>query len=53
MKLSWVKGQIMTLTFCTNDSSNSNLIRQLEIPIFRPKSLKLSMKYFELAFSHT
>ena len=50
---SWVKGQIMTLTFKTRESSYTHLISQLYIPIFRPKSSKLSMKSFELAFFHT
>ena len=50
---SWVKGQIMTLTFKTLESSYTHLISQLYIPIFRPKSSKLSMKPFELPFSHT
>ena len=50
---SWVKGQIMTLTFCTHESSYAHIIGQLYIPIFKPKSSKLSMKSFDLAFSHT
>ena len=47
---SWVKSQTMTLTFSTHKSSCSHLDNL--IAILWPKSSKLSMKSYVLAFSH-